>query len=178
MFPGTRLGARRQGGSMGHFKIAFLMFVALPLSACATSHLLVERPPTTSTRVGSVTLVYDEPVSGIPDTAATYVQRKMEEAFFGGDEAFFTRGSEMTVRYHFVGFDRGSRIGRYMLGPLGVGEAQMVLEAEFVAPDGTVLAVVRGQSDVRGGFFGGSYTTAIDKAVREIRRYAVANFRR
>jgi hypothetical protein len=163
---------------MGQLRIALLLFVALPLSACATSHLLVERPAAqTATRVGSVTLVYDEQVTGVPADASAYVQRKLEEAFYGGDQAFFTRGSEMTVRYHFVGFDRGSRFGRYMLGPLGVGEAQMVLEAEFVAPDGTVMAVVRGQSDVRGGFFGGSYNTAIDKAVREIRNYAVAHFR-
>ena len=164
---------------MRQFKLALLLFVALPLSACASSHLLVEQAAApNAARVGSVTLVYDEQVTGIPAESSAYVQRKMEEAFFGGDNSFFARGTEMTVRYHFVGFDRGSRFGRYMLGPLGVGEAQMVLEAQFVAPDGRILAVVRGQSDVRGGFFGGSYNTAIDKAVREIRDYAVAHFRR
>jgi hypothetical protein len=163
---------------MKRIKIALLLFVAMPLTACASSHLIVEQPSRGTARANALTLSYDETVTGVPQSASAYVQRKMEEAFFGGPQSYFTRGQEMTVRYHFVGFDRGSRLGRYMLGPLGVGEAQMVLEAQFVAPDGTVLAVVRGQSDVRGGFFGGSANTAIDKAVREIRDYAVQHFRR
>jgi hypothetical protein len=163
---------------MKSFKLALLLFVAMPLTACASSHLIVEQPSHSTLRANAVTLAYDETVTGVPQAASAYVQHKMEEAFFGAPQAYFTQGQEMTVRYHFVGFDQGSRFGRYMLGALGVGEAQMVLEAQFVAPDGTVLAVVRGESEVRGGFFGGSSNTAIDKAVREIRDYAVQHFRR
>jgi hypothetical protein len=167
-----------KGGSiMKSYKIALLLFVAMPLTACASSHLIVEQPSRSDLRATALTLAYDETVTGVPASASAYVQHKMDEAFFGGPHPFFTHGQEMTIRYHFVGFDAGSRLGRYMLGPLGVGEAQMVLEAQFVAPDGTVLAVVRGESEVRGGFFGGSSNTAIDKAVREIRDYAVQHFR-
>jgi hypothetical protein len=162
---------------MKHVKIALLLFAAAPLTACASSHLIVEQPSHSMLRASALTLQYDETVTGVPAASSAYVQRKMEEAFFAGDQHYFTHGQEMTIRYHFVGFDQGSRLGRYVLGPLGVGEAQMVLEAQFVAPDGTVLAVVRGQSDVRGGFFGGSANTGIDKAVREIRDYAVQHFR-
>lgn len=99
----------------------------------------------------------------------------MQEAFFEKDAAF-SHGRGLTVRYRFVGFDRGSRMSRYFLGGLAGGEAEMVLEAEFVAPDGKVLAKVQSQGRVNGGFFGGSSNSAIDGAVKEIRDYAVANF--
>jgi hypothetical protein len=162
---------------MKRFKLALLLFVAVPLAGCASSHLIVEQPSRVNLRASSVTLAYDETSTGVPAASAAYVQHKMEEAFYGGQQHYFTSGGDLTVRYHFVGFDQGSRLGRYALGALGVGEAQMVLEAQFVAPDGSVVAVVRGQSAVRGGFFGGSSNTAIDKAVGEIRDYAVQHFR-
>lgn len=107
--------------------------------------------------------------------AAAYLQSRMREAFFGKD-APFTRGNDLTIRYRFVGFDRGRRLSRYMLGGLAGGEAQMVIEAEFVAPDGKVLAKIQSQGRVNGGVFGGSSNSAIDGAVKEIRDYATANF--
>lgn len=163
---------------MNKVKLALAAFVAVPLAGCASSHLIVEQPTHAELRVHTVNLVYDDTVTGVSQSASAYVQKKMEEAFYSGKTQYFARGGELTVKYHFAGFDKGSRLGRYMLGPLGVGEAQMVLEAEFFDPSGTKIAVVRGQSAVRGGFFGGSANTAIDKSVKEIRDYAVAHFRR
>jgi hypothetical protein len=162
---------------MRHLRIALLLAAAVPLAACASSHLIVEQPSHATIHASAVTLVYDETSTGVPAASAAYVQQKMNEAFYGGTPVVFSHGQDLTVRYHFVGYDRGSRLGRYMLGPLGVGEAQMVLEAQFVDPSGTVVAIVRGESAVRGGFFGGSANTAIDKAVREIRTYAIEHFR-
>ncbi|MEO7178507.1 MAG: DUF4410 domain-containing protein [Allosphingosinicella sp.] len=163
---------------MKKFKLALAILVAVPLAGCASSHLIVEQPSHAELRAGSAKLVYDDTTTGVSNSASTYVQKKMEAAFYGGDKPRFVRGEELTVKYHFVGFDKGSRVGRYMLGPLGVGEAQMILEAQFFDPSGTMVAVVRGQSAVRGGFFGGSANTAIDKSVKEIRDYAVEHFRR
>lgn len=123
----------------------------------------------------SVKLEYEQGGAAVTQDAAAYLQRKMEEAFFGPNQPF-TRGNDLTVRYRFVGFDRGSRISRYLLGGLAGGEAEMVIEAEFVRPDGTVLAKVQSQGRVNAGFFGGSSNSAIDGAVKEIRDYAIANF--
>ncbi len=54
----------------------------------------------------------------------------------------------------------------------------MVLEAEFVDPAGTVLSRVRAEGEIGMGVFGGSSNSAIDKAVKEIRDYAITHYRR
>lgn len=155
--------------------ILLALLIAAPISACASNHILVEQPAVTAFHTQSVALDYEAGGAGVTDDAAAYLQRKMQEAFFSGDTPF-ARGNGLTIRYRFIGFDRGSRMGRYFLGGLAGGEAQMVIQAEFVAPDGKVLAKIQSQSRVNGGFFGGSSNSAIDGAVKEIRDYAVANF--
>lgn len=158
-------------------RVAALLLLALPLAGCGASHLIVEQPNRSAVRAQAIALKYDDSITGVPQSASDYVQRKMEEAFFGKNAAF-TRGQDITVRYGFVGFDKGSRLGRWALGSFGVGEAQMVIQAEFLDPQGTVLARVRSEGEVGAGFFGGSANTAIDKAVAEIRQYAVTHFKR
>jgi hypothetical protein len=163
---------------MKNLRFALLLAVAMPLAGCAASHLIVEEPARASVRANALTLAYDDSVTGVPQSASEYVQKKMQDAFFGGDHPLFQHGTEMTVRYHFVGYDAGSRVGRYFAGTFGVGEAQMVLEAVFVDASGQTVARVRGQGQVRAGFFGGSANTGIDKAVKEIARYAAEHFKR
>lgn len=161
---------------MKSLKIAALIFVAMPLAACGSGHLVVEQPNTSQVRARGIELQYDNSTTNVPEGASEYVREKMEEAFFTGDNSIFQPGADMLVRYRFIGFDRGSRAGRWLAGPLGVGGAQMVLEAEFVDTSGNVLARVRGQGELSGGFFGGSSNSAIDKAVNEIARYARQQF--
>jgi hypothetical protein len=163
---------------MKTLRLALFIAVAAPLGGCAASHLIVEQPATQVVHVDAVTLAYDDTTTAVPQSASAYVQHKMENAFFGGDHPLFQKGTQMTVRYHFVGYDAGSRVGRYFAGTFGVGEAQMVLEAVFVDGSGNTIARVRGQGQVRAGFFGGSANTGIDKAVKEIARYATEHFKR
>jgi hypothetical protein len=54
----------------------------------------------------------------------------------------------------------------------------MTIEADFVDPAGKMLARIRAQGEVRGGFFGGSSLSGVDKAVDEIAKYSVLNFKR
>jgi hypothetical protein len=161
---------------MRFLSMVAVLLVALPLAACGAGHLTIEQPNISSLRAQGVRLHYGNSTAEVPEDAAAYVQRKMADAFHGGDNPAFREGSDLTVRYRFMGFDRGSRAGRWLAGPLGLGEAQMVLEAEFVDPAGAVLARVRAEGELSGGFFGGSSNSAIDKAVNEIARYARANF--
>src|SRR3954449_1532268 len=97
----SRIYARKGGLKMKHVKIALLLFAAAPLTACASSHLIVEQPSHSMLRASALTLQYDETVTGVPAASSAYVQRKMEEAFFAGDQHYFTHGQEMTIRYHF-----------------------------------------------------------------------------
>jgi len=157
-------------------RIAALMLLAMPLIGCGASHLIVEQPNRSSVRAQALDLQYDNTVTGVPQSASVHVQQKMEEAFFGKN-APFARGRDITIRYRFIGYDKGSRIGRYFLGAMGVGEAQMVLEAEFVDPQGNILSRIRSEGEIGAGFFGGSSNSAINKAVKEIRQYAVTHFK-
>lgn len=112
----------------------------------------------------------------VDDNNLDYTKRKMQDALFGGESPIFTAGDGLTVRYRYVGFNEGSRVGRY-LAPGIAGGSKIVLEADFVDQSGNVMSTVRGEAEVGGGFAGGSNKTGIDKAVQEIAEYASAKFR-
>ncbi|WP_305096485.1 hypothetical protein [Croceibacterium aestuarii] len=158
-------------------RLIFAAAAALTLSACANSALTVEQPAASGFRTESVRIERDPQmaVSVDPENLA-YTQSELEKAFFGGDDPLFDRGSGMTVRYRYVGFNEGSRLGRYLTAGLA-GGSKVVLETEFIAPDGRVLGTVRGEGEVRAGFAGGSNKTGIDKAIKRIAEYAAVNFR-
>jgi len=156
-------------------KILLSCAAALTLSACANSALIVEDPNTTSYRTDSATIVYDESRVAVDADNVSYTQNKMEEAFFGGDTPLFQKGDGITVRYRYVAFDEGSRLGRYMLGGI-TGGSKVLLEVDFVNPEGEVLSTVRGEGTVSGGFMGGSNKSGIDKAVDEVADYAAAEY--
>ena len=152
-----------------------VLLASVSLAGCASNHLLVEQPAVAQIHAQSLKLDYEAGGAPVTSDAAAYLQHKMQQAFFqaGGP---FAQGDDLTLRYRFIGFDKGSRLSRYFLGGLAGGEAQMVIQAEFVGRDGKVLAKIQSQSRVNGGAFGGSSNSAIDGAVKEIRDYAVANF--
>lgn len=156
-------------------KILFACALALGLSACANSSILVERPNASSYRTDSATVVYDKSNVSVDEANIEYTRKKMEDAFFGGDKPIFVQGDGITVKYRYLSFDEGSRAARYLLGPIA-GGSKIVLEVEFFDKSGTSLALVRGEGTVAGGFFGGSNKTGIDKAVDEIADYAQTEF--
>jgi hypothetical protein len=158
-----------------HLLASAMVLAFVSITGCASNHLLVEQPAVAQFHAQSIKLDYESGGAPVTADAAAYLQRKMGEAFFSPGSGF-QPGNDLTVRYRFIGFDRGSRLSRYFLGGLAGGEAQMVIQAEFVRPDGTVLAKIQSQSRVNGGAFGGSSNSAIDGAVKEIRDYALANF--
>lgn len=156
-------------------KIVFASVAALALSACANSSLMVEQPYSGSYRTASAMISADSSTVAVDEKNAEYTQRKMEEAFFGGDTPLFREGDGMSVVYRYLTFDEGSRLARYALGPIA-GGSKVLLEVDFVGPDGTVMSTVRGEGTVAGGFFGGSNKTGIDKAINKVAEYASENF--
>ncbi|MGB3796834.1 MAG: hypothetical protein WA957_11085 [Alteraurantiacibacter sp.] len=157
-------------------KFATAAIAALMLSACANSALTVEQPYRGAQKFSTAMVQYDASTVGVDDENIAYTTKKMEQALFGGDTPVFSQGSGLTVRYRYVGFDEGSRFGRYLSGGLA-GGSKVVLETEFVSPTGEVLATVRGEGTVGGGLAGGSNKTGIDKAVEKVADYAAANFK-
>lgn len=156
-------------------KILLASVMALSLGACANSSLTVEKPNTTNFRTSAAQIEYDESRVGVDADNVAYTQRKMEEAFFGGDTPLFEKGSGITARYRYVAFNEGSQVARYLVAGLA-GGSKVVLEVDFVDPNGTILSTVRGEGTVAGGFFGGSNKTGIDKAINQVADYASAEF--
>lgn len=161
------------GGSMK--KILLASAFALTLSACANSALIVEKPNTGSYRTSSALVQYGESNVAVDAENVAYTQKQMEEAFFGGDNPLFDKGDGITVTYRYIAFDEGSQVARYLVGPIA-GGSKVLLEVDFSSPQGEVLATVRGEGSVSGGFFGGSNKSGIKKAIKKIADFAAAEF--
>lgn len=158
-------------------RFAFAALAALTLSACANSALTVETPNRSDYRASTARVERDpEMIVSVDTENLTYTQRQLEDALFSGDAPLFQRGEGLTVRYRYVGFDEGSRVGRYLTAGL-TGGSQVTLEVDFIGPDGDVLSTVRGEGSVRAGLFGGSNKSGIDKAVKKVAEYAATQYR-
>ncbi len=158
-------------------RLAALLLLTIPLVACTSSNLTVEQASRAPVRINAVNLEPQESTVQVSADAQSYLIERMRNAFLGGEAPAFAQGQDLTVRYKFVSFERGSRAARYLL-PGIAGGSTMIVEAEFVTPDGQVISRVRGQGQVGGGLAGGSHNSAIDSAVNQIREYAVTTFRR
>lgn len=156
-------------------KMFFATAAALALSACANGSLMVEQPYRGDYRTGFASIAADSNSVEVDDDNIVYTQEKMEEAFFGGDNPLFAEGDGISVVYRYLTFDEGSQALRYLMGGIA-GGSTVVLEVDFVGPDGTVLSTVRGEGRVSGGFFGGSNKSGIDHAIDEVADYAAATF--
>jgi hypothetical protein len=157
--------------------LALAAAAALTLSACANSALTVESPNRANYHTNMAQVQRDpEMIVAVDAENLTYTQRELEKAFFEGEAPLFQRGQGLTVRYRYVGFNEGSRLGRYLTGGI-TGGSKVVLEVDFVNPDGTVMSTVRGEGTVSGGVLGGSNKSGIDKAVKRVAEYAATHYR-
>ena len=162
---------------MTTIRTAVLLGLAMPLTACASGALMVEKAPTTAYKASSVTLAYEEPTVEVEEGTQAYLQREMQKALVTGPEAVFAPGTDLTIRYQIVGHNEGSRIGRYLTGGLAGGSKSYVM-ATFSDASAQQIGQVRAEGSVGGGLAGGSAKSGIDKAVKEIAKYAAATFKR
>lgn len=147
------------------------------LSACGSSNLIVTTPVAQPVKAETVDLVYEGSTVGVPDEAVARTKEYMEDAFFGGDHPAFRKGhGGVTLKYGYMGFKKGSRVGRYFLGFAGNGAANMVLRAEFFDASGQKIGEAQSTGRIGMGFLGGSSNSAIKKAVKEVHTYARATF--
>lgn len=156
-------------------KSAFAIIASLAMVGCSNSALIVESANTSDYRTSSAEIAYDPRGVEIDQDNQDYTADKMSEALFGGDNPIFAEGDGMSVKYRYMAFDEGSQALRYLMGPIA-GGSKVLLEVDFVDPSGNILATVRGEGSVSGGFFGGSNKSGIDGAIKKIAAYAEENF--
>lgn len=157
-------------------RIVFAAIAALSLSACTSSMLTVEQPYAGGQQFTAASVAQARSSVAIDPDDLTYTHRALEDALVSGQSPVFAPGQQLTIRWRYVGFDEGSRIGRW-LAPGVAGGSKIVLEADFMDQAGQVLSTVRSQAEVGAGLIGGTGKSGIDKAVEEIADYAAANFR-
>lgn len=156
--------------------VVLAMVVAVAVSGCSSSALMVEKPAV-AYRASTATLEYLPATIGVEDNTQTYLQTRMADALVTGSKAVFSQGTDLRIRYQFVGHDEGSRVGRWLTAGLAGGSKTYIL-AEFVNPTGQVIGSVRAEGAVGIGIAGGSAKSGIDAAVKKIADYAQANFKR
>ena len=119
-------------------------------------------------------IAHGEDTVDVEDEYGAYFQTKLGEELY--QEGAFVNGDEMTMRYRFIQLDNGSRAERYLLGPIA-GKGTMTIEIIYLDSEGTEVAKIHTGGEVSGGFFGGSFKSALDKAAQEAAEYAISNFR-
>ena len=159
----------------GYCKFFILIFIGFTLGACAGGSNLVMEPNKSEYRSRTVTLGYAGSTVNIPEKASGELKKYMQARFFK-EGTVFKEGDGLTIRYQYVSYDEGSQAARYFLGVIGGGEAKMVVQAEFLDPEGTVLAKIQSEGRLSGGVFGGDAGSAINRAAHEIAEFAEANF--
>jgi hypothetical protein len=155
----------------------YAVVLAATLSACSSSALMVEHAPTAVYRANTATLVYEPSTVPVEEGTQAHLQRKMNEALVQGPKAVFRPGNELTIRYHIVGHNEGSRVGRWLTYGLA-GQSKSYIEATFFDQAGQTVGSVRAEGAVGVGIAGGSAKSGIDGAVKKIAEYASVTFHR
>jgi len=146
----------------------------LYVTACASATTTVLEPSERSIKSASMAIVHGEDTVAVEDEYRAYFQTKLGEELY--TEGAFINGEEMTLRYRFIQLDQGSRTKRYVLGPIA-GKGTMTIEIIYLDSAGVEVAKIHTGGEVSGGFFGGSFKSALDKAAAEAATYAISNFR-
>lgn len=147
--------------------------VFLVAAGCATATTTVLEPPSSTLKTSTISINHGDDTVPVEDEYAAYFRGKLGEELYG--EGGFTEGDGLTLTYRFIQLDQGSRAERYLLGPIA-GKGTMTIEIRFLDPNGTELSKIHTGGEVSGGFFGGSFKSALDKAAKEAAEYAINNF--
>ncbi len=158
---------------MAFMRIASLVLI-LGLAACATATTTVLEPAERSVKVASIAIAHGEDTVTVDDEYGSYFRTELGENLY--TPGAFAEGEAMTLRYRFIQLDQGSRAQRYLLGPIA-GKGTMTIEIVYFDEFGEELAKIHTGGEVSGGFAGGSFKSALDKAAKEAADYAIANFR-
>jgi len=154
-------------------KILFLG-VFLIVVGCASATTTVLAPPSgTSVKSSSIQIVKGEDTVPVDPEYGSYFREKLADALYsvGG----FENAEGLTLQYRFIQLDQGSRAARYLLGPIA-GKGTMTIEIVFLDLDGNETSRIHTGGEVVGGFAGGSFKSALEKAAKEASEYARNNY--
>jgi len=150
-----------------------LLSTLLAAAGCASATTKVLAPTAGAVKSATMTIDHGADTVAIDPEYSSYFRDKLAAGLYSAGG--FTDGAGVTLRYRFTQLDQGSRAARYMLGPIA-GKGSMTIEILYLDADGNELARTETGGEISGGFFGGSFKSALDKAAKETVAYAKANF--
>lgn len=156
-------------------KLANIAAAALfaAVAGCASATTTVLEPTEVSIKSETIAIAHGDDTVPVEAEFGSYFRTKLGEELY--KQGGFSEGEGLALRYRFIQLDEGSRAERYLLGPIA-GKGSMTIEIVFLDPEGTELSKIHTGGEISGGFFGGSFKSALDKAAKEAAEYAINNF--
>jgi len=152
-----------------YLKVLFLL-LALLASSCNTSKFS-SSDAITSSFSGGVQIVHSADEVNVSNAVKQTFNEHLAHNLFC--HKGFNHGSDITVEYHFVSFNRGSRILKCLGGGLGqCGEGSLTIEATCKSRQGDVLGVIQSDARIGSSLIGRAIDQAIFEAAEEIASYA------
>lgn len=158
-------------------KFTLIAAAAVTLAACGAGSTIVVDPYEGEKRSyqGAV-LANNGSTIEVPAEIVEKFQKSMDKQFH--EKGVFEREAGLQVKYTFVQFEAGNQFSRWFFGGIGnAGEASLTVKVDFETPEGEHLSTINVSGKIGSGFFGGSVSSALDKAAGEAAEYAAAQYR-
>lgn len=160
---------------------AFLGIVLLTtVAGCGAGRTMVMKPPDSKTVASGVRVVRGQSTVVVPEEVSLRFEEQLNKRLFQaeeGKEPPFAEGMDLKLVYRFIQYNEGSQFARYMLGGLGnSGEGTLTVSVCYRDSDDNELCTIQSEGKIGSGFFGGSFSSAVDRCAEEIAGYTVANF--
>lgn len=151
-----------------------IVLVALFIQGCGTGKTIIIKPITSSVnRTAVLDIAESNSTVSVPPDVTNDFKTKLDELLYQNDG--FNKGtSGTTLKYKFVSYDPGNQFLRWVCGMCG-GNGKLVVETNFI--NGGLISTIQSEGTVESGFFGGTFSTAIDYTASEIATYASKNFK-
>lgn len=163
---------------VNRFAAGVAILTTVFLTACGTGRTMVMEPVTGKKFFVAATIERADDSVPVPDELRSMFVTEIRKDLYGTAESPgpFTEGPGLTIRVKVVQFEAGNQFQRWFFGGIGnQGEASIQLLTEFF--DGEKkLSNIQTEGRIGSGFFGGSVSSAVEKAAGEISQYAIAEF--
>ena len=138
--------------------------------------------PASGFRSDTVTIVEWPPTVEMPDKERAMLRSKIDKALTA--KGGFRQGPDLTISYRVVQLDFGNQFERHFWNGLGrAGEGSITVEVKYFGPGGEQRSDTGpiARTEVRGGItsgaFGGSFNEVYNRVAKDIRDYAIKNFK-
>lgn len=158
------------------FKNLIPVMMAVVITGCGTASTIVLNPVDQPSGLKGVTASSGKHNVEVPEKVVAQLQQSIEKGLYEDND--FIQSDALLLEYKFLQQDEGNQFVRWFWGGIGnAGEASLTVLVTYTDADGNQLAQTQVQGKIDSGFFGGSFSEAINKVAEEIVEFTVVNFK-